>query len=62
MTPGQPPQPGVCIPAQALEARLGADGAPESRFWRDDVWRVKGQGSRMMGQDRLYLERTPEPL
>ena len=26
MTPGQPPQPGVCVPAQALEARLGADG------------------------------------
>lgn len=56
MTPGQPPHPGVCVPAQALEARLVADGAPESRFWGDSVWRVEGRGSRMMGQGCLYLE------
>lgn len=61
-TPGQPPHPRVCVPAQALEARLVADGAPESRFWGDSVWRVERRGSRMMGQGRLYLERTPEPL
>lgn len=62
MTPGQPPHSGVCVPAQALEARLVADGTPESRFWGDSVWRVERRGSRMMGQGRLYLERTPEPL